>query len=274
MLDRTCTACGGSFHWEQSGRGRPRSKCFECSPPKSGAYIPVERDIRPCVECGTEMAAFSWQKFCSDSCRYRSRDRENRVPCAVCGEPMYLGSTSFPDGQARHQRCMSRTPDGELIHGRAAYSGHGCRCDECRAASSAAVREWTRKNKYWSKPDVVARRKELRSTQDARDAEKRRWGRYYRENREQLIVAAKVQDVRRKGAPTIQFTLQQLEDRLSMFDGCWMCGCSLGGGFHIDHVKPLSKGGWHCLSNLRPSCPSCNLSKGAKWPLEKVMLTV
>ena len=274
MSDRTCTACGGSFHWEQSGRGRPRSKCFECSPRRGREYTPVERVIRPCAECGVGIETTGMKKFCSGSCRYRSRDRENRVPCAVCGEPMYLGSTSFPAGQSRHQRCMSRTPDGELIHGRAAYQSHGCRCNVCKSANVAAAQEWQRENNYWSRPDVVARRKERRSTQDARDAEKRRWERYYRENREQLIVAAKAKEVRRKGAPTIPFTVAQLEERLSMFDGCWMCGCELDGELHLDHVKPLSKGGWHCLSNLRPSCPSCNLSKGAKWPLEKVMLTV
>ncbi|MBT2266408.1 HNH endonuclease [Rhodococcus erythropolis] len=43
-----------------------------------------------------------------------------------------------------------------------------------------------------------------------------------------------------------------------------MCG---GPYQHLDHVKPLSAGGPHMLSNLRPSCADCNLSKGAKWPL-------
>ena len=269
MSERTCKSCGCLFEWVQSGRGRPRSKCFECSPRRGREYTPVERVIRPCAECGVGIETTGLKKFCSDRCRYRKRDRDTRVPCAFCGEPMYLGGSSRPQGEAMHNRCRIESAG----HGVSRY-GRGCRCDECRAASSAAVREWTSKHNYWSKPDVVARRKELRSTQDARDAEKRRWERYYRENREQLIVATKVKEVRRKGAPTIPFTVAQLEDRLSMFAGCWMCGCERGESFHIDHVKPLSKGGWHCLSNLRPSCPSCNLSKGAKWPLEKVMLTV
>ena len=225
-----------------------------------------------CAYCGALFVPKSAKsKHCSERCRYRTRERSRMFPCALCGELMHSSRTGLPVGQAAHRRC--RYPDA-ANHGSVARYRRGCRCDECRAASAAAVRDWTRKNKYWSKPDVVARRKELRSTQDARDAEKRRWERYYRENREQLIVAAKVKEVRRKGAPTIPFTVTQLEDRLSMFFGCWMCGCELDGELHIDHVKPLSKGGWHCLSNLRPSCPSCNLSKGAKWPLEKVMLTV
>lgn len=44
---------------------------------------------------------------------------------------------------------------------------------------------------------------------------------------------------------------------------CWMCG---GEPATVDHVKPLSKGGAHCLANLRPACVSCNSSKKAHWP--------
>lgn len=37
---------------------------------------------------------------------------------------------------------------------------------------------------------------------------------------------------------------------------------------HIDHVIPLSRGGHHRVENLSPSCPGCNLSKGARLPHE------
>jgi 5-methylcytosine-specific restriction endonuclease McrA len=44
---------------------------------------------------------------------------------------------------------------------------------------------------------------------------------------------------------------------------CWMCGDE---ATSWDHVKPLSKGGRHCLANLRPACQPCNGRKHAKWP--------
>lgn len=51
---------------------------------------------------------------------------------------------------------------------------------------------------------------------------------------------------------------------------CWICG---GPGEQIDHVKPLSKGGAHCLANLRPACFRCNNKKRAMWPLSQEVLT-
>lgn len=68
---------------------------------------------------------------------------------------------------------------------------------------------------------------------------------------------------RRRDAAVTAFTIDQLAARLSMFSGCWVCG---GGWSEVDHVKPLAKGGLHCLSNLRPICLSCNRRKSDRWP--------
>lgn len=76
----------------------------------------------------------------------------------------------------------------------------------------------------------------------------------------------------RKRNNTIQkFTKAQLEQRMSVFGfQCAYCGGSFD---HIDHVKPISKGGYHCLSNLRPACKKCNQEKHNKslseWFLSK-----
>lgn len=44
---------------------------------------------------------------------------------------------------------------------------------------------------------------------------------------------------------------------------CWMCGAPYD---HVDHVKPISRGGSNLLCNLRPACARCNRSKSNKWP--------
>lgn len=49
----------------------------------------------------------------------------------------------------------------------------------------------------------------------------------------------------------------------------YVCGiCSLSvdhGDVHLDHIKPLSKGGPTMLANLRVTHSACNLQKGASW---------
>jgi hypothetical protein len=52
----------------------------------------------------------------------------------------------------------------------------------------------------------------------------------------------------------------------SKTDGkCYYCGCILCyQTFHIDHIEPTSRGGTNLQSNLAPSCPGCNTSKGPK----------
>lgn len=68
------------------------------------------------------------------------------------------------------------------------------------------------------------------------------------------------------GGILVDFTPDQKADRFSMWGGrCWVCG--INGATEDDHVKPISRGGSHCLSNLRPICKKCNASKGGRWPL-------
>ena len=45
---------------------------------------------------------------------------------------------------------------------------------------------------------------------------------------------------------------------------CQRCGTDVG-PFHVDHIRPYSKGGWQDLRNLQLLCAPCNLRKGAAW---------
>lgn len=42
---------------------------------------------------------------------------------------------------------------------------------------------------------------------------------------------------------------------------CTYCGTMLGGKYHIDHKKPVSRGGTNHLKNLQLLCATCNLRK-------------
>lgn len=45
---------------------------------------------------------------------------------------------------------------------------------------------------------------------------------------------------------------------------CGICGGSIEGKLHIDHIYPVARGGKTILENLQPAHPRCNMSKGSK----------
>lgn len=54
------------------------------------------------------------------------------------------------------------------------------------------------------------------------------------------------------------------------FYECFWCGLNFDDNnpMHVDHVIPLSSGGAHAVTNLVPSCRSCNIRKGDRDPWE------
>lgn len=160
--------------------------------------------------------------------------------------------------RAAWDRSMERDPEGVREKGRLKrarlYAGNPEHYREAsrnwRANNLEKARESGRashhRRRQWELPQVKEYKRQWR--QDNRD----------------LMAAAQVRHrARKKAAMIVKFTLEQLAQRLSVFSGCWMCG---GPWTEAEHVKPLDKGGAHCLSNIRPSCRSCNATKHAKWP--------
>ena len=52
---------------------------------------------------------------------------------------------------------------------------------------------------------------------------------------------------------------------------CAHCSVDIRGGYHLDHVMPINKGGTHSIGNLVPACARCNESK-SDWLLYEWLL--
>ncbi len=73
--------------------------------------------------------------------------------------------------------------------------------------------------------------------------------------------------LRRARKPVDWFDRERVRKRHG--NKCVYCGCELyddnasPNGFHVDHKKPVRRGGTGHIDNLVASCRTCNLSKGA-----------
>lgn len=130
-----------------------------------------------------------------------------------------------------------------------------------RSQDPERFRSYSRKQ-YWKNPE---NRKQATQKWRRKNADRvlEYAKNYKKEHRAEATAWENTRRAKKKNSTVVPFTTEQLVQRMSMFAGCWMCG---GPKEQIDHVKPLAKGGMHILSNLRPACALCNLSKKDKWP--------
>lgn len=61
-----------------------------------------------------------------------------------------------------------------------------------------------------------------------------------------------------------------LGDRLMIVQKgrCACCGADIRKTYHLDHIRPLARGGRNVDSNIQLLCPTCNQSKHAKDPID------
>jgi 5-methylcytosine-specific restriction endonuclease McrA len=125
------------------------------------------------------------------------------------------------------------------------------------------VAKWRENN-----PEKVreTNRKWYRSNQDKARESIRKWHQNNPEKRRALYQRRRA---RKAAAQVEDFSAQDLADYWESLgiDGCVYCGAPYE---HADHIQPLALGGEHSRANLLPACADCNLSKGAKDPVEYV----
>jgi 5-methylcytosine-specific restriction endonuclease McrA len=92
----------------------------------------------------------------------------------------------------------------------------------------------------------------------------RRYAREHPENRTAIKLRRRARKVNAEGCHTADDIKRLLELQKRK---CASCGIPIAGGYHVDHIVALSKGGSNDPYNLQILCPTCNWSKGAKDPI-------
>lgn len=183
-------------------------------------------------------------------------------------------------------RCSEEKPAGDFTKDKSRKDGLNPYCRECTRKGNRksyvknfATEKARKAQSYRDDPEkFLSRNRKWRAVN--RDRERVTNRAYYARNREMVREwhkayhqanphVARACSSRRRALrirqTIVEASTDQIMQRMAYFGNkCWMCG---GPFEHVDHVKPLSKGGPHMLANLRPACAPCNLSKKDKWPV-------
>ncbi|MDQ0664738.1 5-methylcytosine-specific restriction endonuclease McrA/endogenous inhibitor of DNA gyrase (YacG/DUF329 family) [Arthrobacter ulcerisalmonis] len=245
-----------------------------------------QRIYKPCEQCGESftmkgkqtVARQKMARFCSVACRSAAGRRD--VVCENCGTIFNLKANLAKDRHFCSRKCM--------------FAAWGCTvCSKIRPEERRAVAdrfcsdrcsltlqlEQLKDETGESLAPCRVCRRILPEEQFTRERKNRNGlsneckecSRSYYEQNKDAYRRRRYGYQASPGGILIEFTPAQKAARFAMWGGrCWMCG--IAGATEDDHVKPISRGGSHCLSNLRPICKPCNNSKGAAWPLVSAKL--
>jgi len=122
--------------------------------------------------------------------------------------------------------------------------------------------------KYRSGPRGVETRAKYFATQEWRKANAKAVAKYSNtaKGRANKRVQRSRRRARKLGAAHLgNYTQADAEKKLLMQAcSCFYCLGDIHGGYHVEHMVPLARGGSNAADNICLSCGPCNLAKGTK----------
>lgn len=215
------------------GEAKPRSSFFRCRACKDG----LRGECKSCVAAKQKI----YNKLNAERIREQKKKRywENPEKRRVLARQ--YAKENAEAARARATKWRADNYERAIEAGRAYYHRN---IDE-RRRKAAEYR--------------VGNRAELRAS----------YRKFYKENKERLRPKRKAAAARRRCADGVM-TAADIRTLLRLQRSkCAICKASvLTTGYHVDHIMPIARGGTNHRENLQILCPSCNLSKHAKDPVE------
>lgn len=153
--------------------------------------------------------------------------------------------------------------------------GHHNICKPCKCAET---REWNSENKErklkstlkWQRENKEARAKISKRYLDkfSREEKRNRLNEWRAKNPEanRSAIARRRKQLRTSAK---HYTAEDVKRiKTAQQNKCAVCKTDVSKSFHVDHVIPVSAGGDNSPLNIQILCPTCNLNKNAKDPID------
>jgi 5-methylcytosine-specific restriction endonuclease McrA len=160
------------------------------------------------------------------------------------------------------KKCATEKPLFDFQKNKANQDGYQRYCKQCIKHLNA---DWYAKNKE----KKLAQAKDwYYKNADRKTITQKAWlEKNYLKDQKDRQVRRQTRRAREANAEG-KFSIQDIKKiRILQQDRCAACEKKLT-KYHIDHIMPLKLNGSNWPSNLQLLCPSCNLRKNAKHPLE------
>jgi 5-methylcytosine-specific restriction endonuclease McrA len=222
---------------------------------------------QPCLECGRVMwlppSKIHEYKRCGPECNAEWR-RKNHLAlvrdCETCGKTFRPRPIQIANGGGVFcsQRCNTRAQSALQTQG--ASERRIARMQELRAEGKWTV-HFGPDHHSWKGGRAAARARQISSGKAAAQL------RAYRKKNPHRVREWHSRRRNGKVMPRLPWgTIPRIGNAQRW--RCAICRCSIKGGYHLDHIMPIARGGKHEPRNLQLLCGPCNVRKSAKDPID------
>ena len=261
--------------WSRLKIGTPIARALDPLPleKRKPPRNPEKTLAKECLNCGASFVipkCSDWREHCcSGECKVAHRKAQSALlaasrtkQCIGCGRAFVAKKSQLDGGHAKY--CSNKCSVPARNASRTADTYRKISESQKRAiAEGRFVPKSGPRHMQWTGGKDAARE---RQRQRARTPELRAMRRaYLAANRhKQREWATKRRGLKVGRLP--RGTIQRI-GRAQRWK-CAVCTVDIKRTYHVDHVMPLAKGGEHAPHNLQLLCPSCNVRKSAKHPID------
>lgn len=226
----------------------------------------TRRMTKPCKYCGVDFSLPCCRdkrdNFCSRGCGdlWRAKEKGKRKrECEICGTDFYPRQAQLDAGKGKFCSNICSVKYVATFRTAATYEKRSITFKKRIASGEIHIKSGA-DHPLWTGGQRVAARRRIESgkaneyTRKFRAANPEKM-REWNHRRGQIRVGRLPRGTIKK-----LYDLQRGK--------CPICKAQIADKFHADHIIPISKGGRHEPLNIQLLCPTCNVRKSAKHPVD------